>query len=157
MQLTWEAHKQETERLKDSLRSLNDNIEEANRKKNLLIAKQRRAEAQKRIASTMSSMSEKSAFEAFNRMEEKIENNERQIRASVEIDQEFSGDKLASDFKRLESVAGNASADSQLLELKQKMGILPAGAPQTSRQLGTGTGNDTVLEAEEINDERNTR
>ena len=60
MQLTWEAHKQETDRLKESLRGLNDNIEEASRKKNLLLAKQRRAEAQKRISETMSSISGKS-------------------------------------------------------------------------------------------------
>jgi len=58
MQITWEAHKQETERLKNSLRELNDNIEEANRKKNLLLAKQRRAQATKRIADTMSRISE---------------------------------------------------------------------------------------------------
>ena len=154
MQLTWEAHKQETERLKDSLRGLNDNIEEANRKKNLLIAKQRRAEAQKRIANTMSSMSEKSAFEAFARMEEKIENNERQIKASVEIDEEFSGDRLAKDFKRLESVAGSASANDQLLELKQKMGMLPAGTPASNKALGAGVNDEAALEAEEINDER---
>jgi phage shock protein A len=155
LQLTWEAHKQETDRLKESLRGLNDNIEEANRKKNLLVAKQRRAEAQKRIANTMSSMSEKSAFEAFARMEEKIEQNERQIRASVEIDQEFSGDKLANDFKRLESVAGSASADAQLLELKQKMGMLPAGSTQSSKALGAGAGEKepATLEAEEIPDE----
>ena len=54
MQLTWEAHKQETDRLKDSLRGLNDNIEEASRKKNLLLAKQRRAEAQKVAAQPVS-------------------------------------------------------------------------------------------------------
>lgn len=156
MQLTWEAHKQETERLKDSLRGLNDNIEEASRKKNLLIAKQRRAEAQKRISDTMSSMSEKSAFEAFARMEEKIETNERQIRASVEIDQEFSGDRLSSDFKRLESVAGNASADVMLLELKKKMGMLPSGTAQTAGQIGAGARDEATLEAEEIPDE-NTR
>ena len=68
LNLTWQAHKQETDRLKDSLRSLNDNIEEANRKKNLLLAKARRADAQKRINETMSSMSEKSAFDAFARL-----------------------------------------------------------------------------------------
>ncbi len=95
LNLTWQAHKQETDRLKESLRGLNDNIEEANRKKNLLLAKQRRADAQKRINETMSSMSDKSAFEAFARMEEKIDSHDRQIRASVEIDEEFSGDKLA--------------------------------------------------------------
>ncbi len=156
MQLTWEAHKQETDRLKDSLRGLNDNIEEASRKKNLLLAKQRRAEAQKRISETMSSMSEKSAFEAFARMEEKIDQNERQIRAHVEINEEFSGDRLATDFKRLEATAGTATADAQLLQLKQKMGILPpTPAPDANRQLASGGAGqeDEVADVEEIHDE----
>jgi phage shock protein A len=137
MQMTWEAHKQETDRLKNSLRDLNDNIEEANRKKTLLLARQRRAEAQKRISETMSSMSDKSAFDAFARMEEKIEQNERQIAASVEIDQEFSGDALSNQFKQLESSAGDATADLQLSQLKQKMGLGSGQAPD-SRKLGAG-------------------
>src|SRR4029078_5687482 len=156
MQLTWEAHNQETERLKDSLRELNDTSEEATRKKNLLLAKQRRAEAQQRISETMSSISEKSAFEAFARMEEKIDQNERQIRAHVEIDQEFSGDRLATDFKKLEATAGNATADAQLLALKQKMGLLAAPAAETSKQLNAGQQDAEEVEAEEIHDENTT-
>src|SRR5215216_800031 len=58
---TWEQHKLETDKLKGQLRDLNDKIEEAKRKKNLLVARQRRAQAQARIAATMSSLSEKSA------------------------------------------------------------------------------------------------
>ncbi len=138
LQMTWEAHRQETERLKNSLRELNDNIEEANRKKTLLLARQRRAEAQQRIAQTMSSMSDKSAFDAFARMEEKIEQNERQIAASVQIDEEFSGDALSHQFKQLESSAGDATADLQLAQLKQKMGVLSAGQAPASRALGAG-------------------
>ena len=42
---TWRKHAAETESLKNSLRTLNDKIEEAKRKKNILIARQRRAEA----------------------------------------------------------------------------------------------------------------
>jgi len=138
LQVTWEAHRQETERLKNSLRELSDNIEEANRKKTLLLAKQRRADAQRQIAQTMSSMSDKSAFEAFARMEERIEQNERQIKASVEIDEEFSGDRLTNQFKQLESSAGDATADFQLLQLKQKMGLIGSGQPGSARQLGAG-------------------
>jgi phage shock protein A len=155
LNLTWQAHKQETDRLKDSLRSLNDNIEEANRKKNLLLAKQRRADAQKRINETMSHISEKSAFEAFARMEEKIDANERKIRASAEIDEEFSGDKLANDFKRLEAAGGNQSAEVLLIELKQKMGVLPAGTEvNSSRVLGAGRKAEEAFEVEELNDEK---
>lgn len=141
LQTTWQSHALETEKLKNSLRDLNDKIEEAKRKKNLLLARQRRAQAQQRIAETMSSMSEKSAFEAFARMEEKITQNERMIKASSEIDEEFSGDKLAHDFKRLEKVAGAASADQQLLALKEKMGLLPPG---TSAPRRIGAGEETV-------------
>ena len=137
---TWQMQQATVEKLKNSLRDLNDKIEEAKRKKNLLLARQRSAQAQQRIAQTMSGMSEKSAFEAFARMEEKIANNERQIKASVEIDEEFSGDRLQSDFKKLERVAGSASADQQLQALKEKMGLLPPGS--STRQLGAGE--DTV-------------
>ena len=138
LEATWESHRMETEKHKNSLRDLNDKIEEAKRKKNLLIARQRRAQAQQRIAETMSSMSENSAFEAFSRMEERIVSTEKRIQASAEIDEEFTGDKLANDFKRLEKSAGAVGVDQQLLALKQKMGMLPAGAPQSSKQLGTG-------------------
>ena len=147
--MTWEQHRAETEKLKQSLRDLNDKIEEAKRKKNLLLARQRRAEAQARISQTMSGLSDKSAFEAFNRMEERITTNERQLQAAQEIDEEFSGDRLAGEFKQLERSAGGASADVQLLQLKQRMGMLPAGAPTASRQLGAGAaaGNDAPQEA----------
>ena len=114
---TWESQRSESEKLKNSLRDLNDKIEEAKRKKNLLVARQRRAQAQQRIAETMSSLSEKSAFEAFARMEERIETNERQIKAASEIEEEFTGDTLQRDFKQLERGAGTVSVDNQLLEI----------------------------------------
>lgn len=135
---TWETHRMETEKLKQSLRDLNEKIEEAKRKKNLLLARQRRAEAQARISQTMSGLSDNSAFDAFNRMEEKITANERQLQAAQEIDEEFSGDRLAGEFKQLERSSGGATADAQLLQLKQRMGMLAAGAPASSRQLGAG-------------------
>jgi phage shock protein A len=150
LETTWHAHQLETEKLKNALRDLNEKIEEAKRKKNLLIARQKRAEAQKRIQETMSGFSEKSAFEAFNRMEAKIEDNERRLVASAEIDEEFSGDRLASDFKRLEISATAQNADMQLLALKQKMGMLPAGSPQEKRQLGRG---EEAVDAEFENEE----
>src|SRR5690242_21744966 len=151
---TWEAHRGETEKLKASLRDLNDKIEEAKRKKNLLVARQRRAQAQKRIHETMSSLSEKSAFEAFARMEERIENSERQLKASVEIEEEFTGDRLAQDFKQLEKGAAAGSVDVQLLALKQKMGMLPAGTPQ-KKALGAGAGEEEVhAEIEDVTSEK---
>jgi phage shock protein A len=156
LEMTWQTHQLETEKLKLSLRDLNDKIEEAKRKKNLLLARQRRAQAQKRIAETMSAMSEKSAFEAFARMEEKIAQNERMIKASAEIDEEITGDRLQHDFKLLEKSAGTASADAQLLALKQKMGLLPGAAPAEQRQLRAGAAAEETVhaEVEEAHDEK---
>src|SRR5438132_348841 len=76
---TWIKHREETDKLKVSLRQLNDRIEEAKRKKNILIARQKRAEAHKRIQETMSSIGDKSAFETFEKMAEQIEHEERKF------------------------------------------------------------------------------
>jgi phage shock protein A len=139
LETTWQSHRDETEKLKNALRDLNDKIEEAKRKKNLLIARQRRAQAQKRISETMSSLSEKSAFEAFARMEERIDQSERQLKAHAEIDEEFTGDRLGKDFKALEQAAGAQDADYRLLQLKQQMGMLGGGnAGGAAKQLGAG-------------------
>ncbi len=145
---TWRKHAAETENLKNSLRTLNDKIEEAKRKKNILIARQRRAEAQRRIHETMSSMSDKSAFETFERMSERIEDNERKALASAELSEELSGDQLQKQFEQLEY---KADADTQLLQLKQKMGLLGAGGQAAPKQLGTGKTAD-VHDAELVDD-----
>src|SRR5215813_14316190 len=131
---TWLKHKAETEQLKLSLRQLNDKIEEAKRKKNILVARAKRAEAQQRIQETMSGMSDKSAFESFERMAEQIEHEERKLIAAAEVNDDLSGDSLMQQFQSLEK----ADADQQLLALKQRMGLLGAGSPPETRQLGKG-------------------
>jgi phage shock protein A len=132
---TWVKSKQETESLKASLRQLNDKIEEAKRKKNILIARARRAEAQQRIQETLSGMGDKSAFESFERMQDKIENNERKALAAAELQQEFTGDNLMKEFEQLEY---HGSSDQQLLELKAKMGLLGGGKAEAPKQIGQG-------------------
>src|SRR5439155_734234 len=111
---TWVKHREETEKLKLSLRQLNDRIEEAKRKKNILIARQKRAEAHKRIQETMSSIGDKSVFETFERMTEQIEHEERKLIAAAEVHEDLTGDSLVKQFQRLEV---KADADQQLLEL----------------------------------------
>ena len=143
---TWLKSKAETESLKNSLRQLNDKIEEAKRKKNILIARARRAEAQQRIQETMSGLSDKSAFESFERMAEKIEQNERKAIAAAELQEEFSGDALVKQFEVLEY---HGTSDQQLIELKMKMGLLKPGSDK-AKQLGKG--GETIHDAELLED-----
>lgn len=146
---TWIRHKAEIDDLKGQLRHLNDKIEEAKRKKNILVARSKRAEAQQRIQETMSGLNDRSAFESFDRMAEKIEATERKALAAAELQEEFVGDKLAKQFEALEY---HGSSDQQLLELKRKMGLL-GPAPEAKRQLGAGAAGDDVHEAEIEEDE----
>ena len=132
---TWQRQSAETAKLRDALHQLNDKIEEARRKKNLLVAKQRRAQAQKRIHETMSGLSDRSAFEAFDRMAERIEETERRALAAAELSEEMSGDPLEKEFAQL---GKGGDAEYRLLELKQKMGILPPAPEPAARQLGNG-------------------
>ena len=144
---TWRKHSAETEKLKEALRALNDKIEEAKRKKNLLVAKQKRAQAQKRIHETMSGLNDQSAFETFERMAEKIEETERRALASAEVAETLSGDTLEQQFAQLKPA--DQSVEFRLLELKQKMGMsLPAGTAQPARRLGTGEEQPIVKDAE---------
>jgi len=131
---TWAKHRADTENLKLQLRQLHDKIEEAKRKKNILVARAKRAEAQQRIQQTMSGMSDKSAFESFDRMAEKIESIERKALAAAELQQEFEGDDLTQQFKQLEY---HGSSDQQLIELKAKMGLLKGGSDE-AKKLGRG-------------------
>jgi phage shock protein A len=119
----WEAQKAAVEKLKTSLRDLQNKIDESQRKKNLLIARAKRAEAQQKIQSTMSSAGNRNAFDAFDRISAKVDQLEAQADAAKELD-DFSADNdLEKKFKELEK--SDDSADLMLLELKEKMKALP--------------------------------
>ena len=63
-----------------------------------------------------------STFETFDRMAGKIDQLEAEAEAAGELQEEYSGDVLASKFQSLERGAG---ADEELAALKRKMGMLP--------------------------------
>ncbi|MDR2434688.1 MAG: PspA/IM30 family protein [Treponema sp.] len=123
-QKQWEAQKASVDKLKESLRELQNKIEEAQRKKNLLIARAKRAEAQQKIQSTISSVSgNRSAFDAFDRMSAKVDQMEAQADAAKELEDLSADTSLEKRFAELEKSDG--TADMMLLELKEKMKALP--------------------------------
>jgi phage shock protein A len=151
LQQTWETHSAETEKLKGSLRQLNDKIEEAKRKRNLLVAKQKRAQAQRRIHETMSGLSDTSAFETFNRMAEKIEDEERRTLAQAEVTEAIAGDTLETQFLKLEAGTGGADVEDRLMALKAEMGLIAPPKPEEkSKQLGAGNAQVHDADVEEV-------
>ena len=114
----WDAQKASTDNLKNALRALSEKIEEAARKKNLLIARQKRAEAQKHIHEVMTGLSDTSAFESFDRMATRVEQLEAQANAAVEISQDLTGDTMEQRFRALES---STDVEQELNALKARV------------------------------------
>jgi phage shock protein A len=120
----WESQKASVDKLKESLRELQNKIEEAQRKKNLLVARAKRAEAQQKIQSTISTVSgNRTAFDAFDRMSQKVDQMEAEADAVQELEDATSNNSLEKRFAELEK--SDTTADNLLLELKEKMKALP--------------------------------
>jgi phage shock protein A len=120
----WEAQHEAVGKLKNSLKDLSDKIEKAQRQKNLLIARAKRAEAQQKIQDTISNVSgNRSAFDAFDRMAQKVDQMEAQADAAQELEDFTSSGGLDKRFAELEKSDG--SADRLLQDLKDKMKALP--------------------------------
>lgn len=135
-QTQWAQQKAAVDKLKDALRLLSNKIEEAKRKKNLLVARKKRAEAQAQIANTMQGLGDTSAFDTFDRMSERIQLMEAEAEAGAELAGELSGGDLESKFAALEAGGVGAEEDA-LAELKAKMG-LSLGAAKEAKQLNAG-------------------
>jgi phage shock protein A len=110
-----DAHNAMVEKLRTQLRALDAKIGEAERKRQLLIARQRRAEAQRTLQGAMSRTDTSRAFEAFGRMERKIEGMEDQLAAEAELERDLS---LDDEFAALE---GDSGVEDELAALKARL------------------------------------
>jgi phage shock protein A len=123
----WQAQRESVGKLKESLRALQTKIEEASRKKNILVARAKRAEAQDKINKTMSSLAgNQSAFDTFERMARKVDEIEARTEAHKELEDATTGASLERQFAQLET--SGAGADTLLEDLKRKMLTEDAGA-----------------------------
>lgn len=139
----WQGQRQAVEQLKTALTGLNAKIEDAKRKKNLLIARARRAEAQKTISDTMSGINKTSAMDTIDRMEQKIDQMEAEAQATSELAAEIETDELAAQFEQLDVVG----SDEALEALKAKMGMASA-KPATQANVDKDAAELKKIEAE---------
>lgn len=111
-----DAHNVMVERLKTQLRALDAKIGEAERKRQLLIARQKRAQAQETVSAAMSKTDTRKAFAAFERVESKITQREDRLAAEAELAADLS---LDDDFAAL---GANNEVEDELAALKAKLG-----------------------------------
>jgi phage shock protein A len=128
----WQAQRQSAEALRFALRGLSARIDEAHRQRRILIARQRRAEAQRMIAHTLSNLSASAPLPVLERMEARVAQAEAEAEALADLDGRFEP-SLEAQFRALEA----ASVDDELAALKRRMG-LPEGETRR-RALGPGS------------------
>jgi len=120
----WEAQKASVEKLKVSLRELERKIDEARRQKDLLIARNKRAKAQKQIHQTMAGIATNAgAFDTFERMKRRVDEEEARAEAAAEMAASGEEATLEKQFAELEK----SSVDDELAKLKAQ---LSGGAAQ---------------------------
>lgn len=141
----WDAQKESVEQLKQALRSLDEKIEEAKRKRNILVSRQKRAEAQRTINETLSSINSTSAFDTFERMSDRVTQLEAEAEATAELGGALPEASLDSQFKALEA----SSVDDQLDALKKQMALQAADQKAIEGETGNGDGAADEAEAEE--------
>lgn len=118
----WEAQKASVEQLKNALRGLDAKIEEAKRKRNILVSRQKRAEAQRTINETLTNISSTSAFDTFERMSDRVTQIEAEAEATAEMSGALPEANLEAQFRAL--AAGNV--DDELSSLKKRMALVAA-------------------------------
>ena len=115
-------HKTNAENLRLSYSKMESKIDEIKRKKGLLLAKQKQAEAQEKIYQTIEGIGNTSgAMDTIERMEEKVENMQNKAEAYQQISLDSEKENLTRQFDELESSSDDI--ETELLELKKRAAL----------------------------------
>jgi phage shock protein A len=110
------AQDEQVEALQDALVQLETRIAETKAKKELIIAKKNRAQTQQAIQSTIQGIGRVNAMDKLDALEEKVDDQLNRAQAMAQLEE----GSLESKFRDLEKAS---EVDSELAELKRKMGI----------------------------------
>jgi len=127
----WQVQRQSMGALRKHLEGLELKIEEARRKKDLIIARRRLAQAQKGLQATASYVSAAGAGETFERIEDKVEDLEAEADAAAELASSF----LEARFERLSDDAheGDAELEEELARIKTEVEQKRTGKASSKR------------------------
>lgn len=118
LQEQYDKQHEAVESLKSSLRDLQGRIEEAQRKKNVLVARAKRAESQKKIQEIITGLGNTSAFDAFDEMSNRVEQLEIENESMAELESTPADRSLEEQIDALDNPGGD---DAMLEDLRKKM------------------------------------
>jgi phage shock protein A len=121
-----ESQRSAVDELKRALSELTGKLEETRRKRTLLLARSKRAEAQRQLAATLSNRSHTSALERLERLEAQVEREEAQAEANWEFAAIGPQSSYERDLAKEIDALGAGPAEDELLALKAKVESLDA-------------------------------
>ncbi|MCL4513125.1 MAG: PspA/IM30 family protein [Candidatus Eremiobacteraeota bacterium] len=116
-----EKARQHSTDVKNMLQQAQLNFQKASSERMQLIAENRRAKMQEKVAQTMQSFSSYSDSDTLDRMKEKIKERQARAEAMMDLGTSSTQGQLAS----LQQSSANVEVQAQLLEYKKQMGLLP--------------------------------
>ena len=114
----WEEQKHIVTELTNLLETLQMKTEEAERKRELVIAQHRNVDAQKHLQQTLTEVEDGVAFDILHKMEQNVSEAATLAKAASQVDNDLSDLKLNKEFS---GYAEEASIDNDLAELKAKL------------------------------------
>jgi phage shock protein A len=114
----WSSQKNSADALRSALVGLSQKIAEAHRTRRMLVARMRRAEAQRTINATLAGLSTSGHEGALHRMEQRVSQIEAEAESTLELTEGFEP-SLEAQFRALEA----GSVDDDLAALKQRMAL----------------------------------
>ena len=117
----WEMQRAEIEKLKISIRQMEDELSDLKRNKDIIVAQSKAAQVKKEIYEAKAKIGKNKTTDLIDRMKAKAERASHEAAAAEEIAEEATGDSLEKEFEGLgDSVAGQSVQD-KLAALKNKL------------------------------------
>jgi phage shock protein A len=131
----WEKQHAAVENLKTALRGLQQKIDDAQRRKNLLVARAKRAEAQRKIQEIVTGLGDSSAFDAFDEMAQRVDQIEAENEALEQLDNVQQEQDLEAKIAALEQPDPN----DMIEDLRKRIALDDARTDSSISSTGAGT------------------
>lgn len=117
-QQMYEQISAQTQQVREQTEALKGKLAEAKSRQAMLVARSQMAKTQKNLAKTMGGVDASSALDKFDRMEEKVTQQEAEAAAFAEI----AGSSASEDEKTFEQLQHDAAVDAEMQRLMAEMG-----------------------------------
>ncbi|MBL0699597.1 MAG: PspA/IM30 family protein [Desulfosarcina sp.] len=117
----WEMQRSEIEKLKSSIRKMEDELADLKRNKDIIIAQSKAAQAKKEIYEAKAKIGKNKTTDLIDRMKAKAERASYEAAAAEEMATEATGDSLEKEFEDLGDSDAGQSVQDKLAALKAKL------------------------------------